>query len=403
MISIENAQNIIKAQAALLSIETKHVDLRELTAHVLAQEVHADRDYPPFPRALMDGFALKAGDHARFCKKGFLISQTIAAGDAAQDPVPAGKCACIMTGAPLPPGTDAVIPKEDSKESHQENIVHFNSKGIQSGQNTALQGEDIQAGQLLLGQGKRITNADIASLASLGVSQALVFSPPSCAILSTGNEIVPLSEQSPQRQQIRDANAPALRAYLNCYHVPIKFCEIVEDDLHKIEDALAKAMQSDFVILSGGVSMGELDLVPQVLNKMDVGCLFHRVNIKPAKPLWFGKKKGGPVIFGLPGNSFSVQAAFKIFVEPFLRVSLQASPLKAIRLKLANSHTRKDERPEYFPCLLNSAGELEAHSPRSSGDVRGALSSSGIALHPLGKSKLKAGSPVDFFFWNSLE
>ena len=403
MISIENAQNIIASQASLLSVKLKSVKLRELPGYVLAQDIYADRDYPPFCRALMDGFALHARDYAKLCKKGFLVSQTVAAGDAIQSPVSKGKCVRIMTGAPLPPRTDSVIPKEESHIENHPERAYFSCKTIKSGQNVALQGEDIQSGRELLAKGKRVQNTDIASLASLGISQALVFSAPSCTILSTGNEIVPTAKRKPQRHEIRDANAPALMARLDGYHVPIEAYQILKDEPKKIETALAKAMRSDFVILSGGVSMGGLDIVPQVLQKMGVDCLFHRVNIKPAKPFWFGKKKGGPVIFGLPGNSLSVQVAFKIFVEPFLRVCLQTSCLRVLKFKLADKHICKDKRPEYFPCLLNSEGQLEAYTPRSSGDIRGALGSSGIALHPAGKSSLRAGSELDFFLWDSID
>ena len=416
MISIETAQKLIQAQASLLSLTTKKVKLRELSGYVLAQDIYADRDYPPFHRALMDGFALKAKGYAHFHKKGFLLSQSISAGDSKQSFLALGECARIMTGAPLPPGADTVIPKEEEREeSKKENgersslrgveykdRIYFKCKRVQEGQNVALQGEDMKAGILVLHKGKRLGNTDISSLASLGISQALVFSPPTTSILSTGNEIVSMKKKA-ERQEIRDANAPFLRAYLSKYHVPIQFTGIVRDDPKEIKVALRRLMKSDFIILSGGLSMGEMDFVPQVMEEMGVDCLFHRVNVKPAKPFWFGKKKGGPVFFGLPGNNFSVQVAFKIFIEPFLRAFLQTSPLKAIKLKLANGRVRKDKRPEYFPCSLNSEGLLEARNLRSSGDVCGALGSSGIALHPSTKAALSQASPVHFFFWETLD
>ena len=423
MISIESAQNIIALQSAFLSLSTKQVKLEQLCGYVLAQNIYTDRDYPPFHRALMDGFALCTKDYARFYKKGFLVSETIAPASSKASSLSPGTCARIMTGAPLPLKADAIIPKEevilkakgqDKKKQRAgsspfakregEERVYFRPERIEKNQNIALQGEDSKAGLVLIPKGKRIRNADIASLASLGISRASVFSPPTCALLSTGNEIVPVDRKA-AREQIRDANAPALRAHLSQYHAPIDSYCIVRDERRKIKAALQKGMKSDFVIVSGGVSKGDLDIVPQVMQEVGVDCLFHRVNVKPAKPFYFGKKKNGPIVFGLPGNNFSAQVGFKVFIEPFLRLVLGTSPLKPIKLRLGSAHKRKDKRPEYFPCILDKeTGDLlQSYDLHSSGDVRGALGSSGIALHPMAKSTLPRGTQVDFLFWDSLD
>ena len=416
MISIEEAQKIIISRS--LKLKEKKVKLMELCGYVLAEDIYADRDYPPFPRSLMDGYAVSTIDFLKYQKKGFISSQSVNIGESLSLLITAGKCAKIMTGAPLPLGTDAVIAKEyllREEIQGDKTIVFFspslsNNTKFKNGYNVAQQGEDVKANEKLMRRGRRIGPSDIASLSSIGVSEACVFSPPSYSIISTGREIVKFDQDQERelgkdtiknirREQIRDANFPILVSYLNAYKANLDFYTLVSDNNTKsFEHEIGNVLQSktDIIIISGGVSVGDSDFVPDSLRNLGVDCLFHKVNIKPAKPFWFGERADGKVVFALPGNNFSVQVSFKIFIEPFLRASLLASPLKAISLPIAKEYKKangiKDKRPEYCPCYIKPKGSLEICVPNSSGDIKAAMNSSGIALFL--ESHLKEASLV---------
>ncbi len=435
MISVGEALGMITQEAVIFRerLGKKSVNLIELSGYVLGKNIYADRDYPPFHRALMDGYALCASDYKEFSGKGFfLLENEIWAGDEVTSSVRTRHCVHIATGASLPSGTDAVVPVEEVKELQEiqegqeieaRKAIYFSCNSVEVGYNVAHQGEDVQKGTELLARGTVIQSSDIATLASVGAFSPVVFSPPRCAIISTGNELLPMEKTNginkgsslfPKKEQIRDANFPCLASYLLSYHVPILFHQVVIDNPNDIQQALREALQYDLVLITGGVSMGggrgdrgeegdkgNRDFIPQALHDEGVECLFHRVNIKPGKPLWFGRKEGGSVVFALPGNNFSVQVNYKIFVEAFLRASMEASSPKNFLLPLERKRERslRNQRPEYFPCIINHKGRLEYYAPRSSGDVRSALFSHGIALHPVDTPNLPADSLVEFWPW----
>ena len=407
MISIKEAQKILVEEALSLSIE--HVPLTKAISFVLAKDIFADRDYPPFNRSLMDGFALRSSDYKKYNRLGFSKKGEIFAGEKVTNLLSKGNCMQIMTGAPVPQNADIVIPIEDVKDIVSATKIKYNTrnkteeekifllpkaKEILIGQNIARQGEDIEKGKKLYDCGHQIKTSDIATLASLGIDPVPVFQIPKCSIYSTGNEIVGTKEK-PSQTEIRDSNTPSLIAHLSKYNVQINKAFIkLKDEPKKIE-----AFSDDIIIFTGGVSMGKSDFLPKVLDKMGVKSLFHKVNIKPSKPIWFGKSKNGSVIFALPGNNFSVQVAFRIFIDPFLRASFQMPAEESTQFPLYRKREKLGLRPEYFPCFFQKCGNLDFYTPQSSGDIRSVIHSQGLAYHPSNQKVIKKNQKVDFIFW----
>ncbi len=393
---IEAQKQILGESSSLHPLSHKRVRLEQAVSHVLAKNITADRDYPPFDKATMDGFSIRIEDFSDFSKKGFHIAQENPAGTLSTTPILRGECSRIMTGAPLPPDADTVIRLEDIRE--ESNRIFPNLDHIQKGSFIIQQGEEIKKDSILLRKNTHLQSSDISLMASLGLSKVFVYTPPSCAILSTGNEIIPIS-QTPKQEQIRDCNYHSLKVALSSYHIRTRFHDIVKDNKKSIQKGIEKALKNDIVILTGGVSVGNLDLVPTVLSEMGCRCIFHKVNVKPGKPIWFGRKENGSIIFALPGNPISVHVGFKIFIEPYIRSSLHLPPLPTVFLPLEENHSLKDSRTEYFLCRLNQNGKLSIQPTNSSGDIKRILGSSGIACHPSVHPVILKDFPVEYLSW----
>ena len=378
-LSVAEARRLIleTALAPAAAVRRTAVPLRDAAGHVLAESIYADRDGPPFDRAMMDGYAIAAADFAPQ-REWPLAGPTIFAGQLCETPVPAGHCQRIMTGAPLPPGADCVVPVENSEDSEDfgpdQNHVRFpgvsDPAQIWSGRFVAAQGSDHTAGDLLLPAGHRVQAGSAGLLAANGCATVTIRRPPLIAMLSTGDEIVSLTDTGPTlaRQQIRDSNYYAMAAALAPYRIAPPRSHIAGDDPAELAAGLELLLNSsgnlpdaaeshgppDALILSGGVSMGDADHVPAALARAGVERSFHRVDVKPGRPLWFGSRPGGPTaVFALPGNSIACQVAFKLFIEPWLCASLGLPEPAVWKLPLAEGRRRhKGGRPEYFPAEL---------------------------------------------------
>ena len=401
MISVAEAQALILAEAH--SFGTEIVSLEKSFGRVLAQEVRADRDYPPFNRSAMDGYAIMAGE---FSPGGaYEIARTVFAGDktaANHAKEPAAKAVKIMTGAAVPSQFDAVIRSEDANVEGKN--VRFNISSAKAWQNISKQGEDLKKNQLLHLRGRNIDSATASLLASLGVVRPRVAKLPRVAIISTGNEIIQPNKK-PGLTQIRNANVTALRAQLAQSGIHTVAAIHVPDNRAKLKRAIAARGKFDILLLTGGVSAGDTDYVPEVLAELKYRKLFHKVQMKPGKPLWFGIK-GKTVVFAIPGNPFSCQVVFKVFIEPFLHACFGLLAPAAIHLPLEAERVKKDFLQNYFPVRINTANKngasaLSAIPFNSSGDVRAALFSDGIARHSADVAKIEAGMPVEFFPWRS--
>lgn len=347
----------------------------------------------------MDGFAIKSADYDSskiyYCKKEIFAGMESKL-DSGEEIVK------IMTGAVVPDGLDAVIKIEESEEiSKEENEIRvkLNSKKIFHFMNIAIEGEDLKKGESVLRSGTKIRMPEISLLASLGFDLVPVYCLPQVSIVSTGNEVIPV-EAEPLSYQIRDSNSYSLLAVLDRYGIKPKSSLLVPDEESKIVDALSQGLESDILLLSGGVSMGSMDLVPVLLRKLGVEEIFHKVFLKPGKPIWFGKK-GKTAVFGLPGNPFSVQVCSRLFLDPYIRSFLGLEIDKPQRFSFFGNRTKKNPMPEYFPVFLETKEQtgICTKSFNGSGDIRAGLFSDGIALHPADCSEIKDGDVLDFFPW----
>lgn len=397
MISVSEAQKIIGEQVFELKVE--EISLELACGRVLAEEVLADRDYPPFNRSSMDGVALRSAETGR--QDIFRLAGTIYAGDFNVKHYSEGEAVKIMTGAQVPDAFDAVVKVEDTEIKGSE--VHINVRSVPAGQHIAQQGEDLQEGELALPQGVRIRPAEIALLASLGKSTVKVFKSPKVVVIATGNEIKPVDELV-QRHQIRNSNGPVLTAFFRQLMMHEVDQYLVVDEPEQLEAVLTNALKADIVILSGGVSMGDADYVPETLQALGVEKIFHKVKLKPGKPLWFGRKQNGPVVFAMPGNPLSCQVTFKLFTEPFLRGCLKQAAWKPLYLKADFEREKKGPMEEYFPCkIMEKGGEsvLQLCPFNGSGDVTAAALSHGIARQPADAERIKSGDLIAFYFWQT--
>ncbi len=295
------------------------VRIQEALGLTLAEEIHADRPHPPFDRAMMDGYAVRLADAGGEAE----VAGQIAAGDRIDKSLEDGVAYAIMTGAPCPPGTEAVVPME--RVSCKVGSVCLPDR-IAPGEHVAPMGSECGMRQVVGDSGDRITPLVIANLATFGYTHLLAVPRPVCAVITTGAEFADTAN-APDTFQIRDANGPMLAALLHEAGIrQIIRCH-AEDTLESLEDALEKTDDAEVVLLTGGVSVGAYDLVPKALEVHGVQVLFHKVTQKPGKPLLFGRL-GRRLFFGLPGNPLAAHLGFHRYVLPaLLRMSGGSSAL----------------------------------------------------------------------------
>jgi molybdopterin molybdotransferase len=314
MISVTEATRIIQQVAVPHSIIS--VPLAEAVNRVLAEPVLADRDLPPFNRVAMDGIAIRSASFA--AHKSFKIEGIQAAGAAGKVLADERHCLEVMTGAVLPGGTDAVVRYEDV--DIQDGVATIQLPVVTAGMNIHHQGNDARQGEVLLAEGQLISPAEIALLASVGRAEVKVYDFPRTAIISSGDELVEV-DATPQAHQIRRSNAYALQAAMrelgwqaSAFHLN----DTREDVLHELQLLM---QDYDVLILSGGVSKGKFDFIPDALNALGVTKLFHQVSQRPGKPFWFGTSEN-KVVFALPGNPVSTFLCFYRYIKPWIRSNM---------------------------------------------------------------------------------
>ncbi|MCE9499437.1 MAG: molybdopterin molybdotransferase MoeA [Leptospira sp.] len=401
MISVREAREIISSVKLKASI--KEVSFDALSGFVLAEDIYADRDYPPFNRATMDGFAVNSENFRGGMK--FRIVAEIPAGFSYDKKINSDSCVKIMTGASVPEGLDVIIKLEDSEElpgMNDEKFASFHLESVKPFLNIAKKGEDIQDKAKLLQKGNFCSPQVVSALATLGITNVKVTAPPSVAIISTGNEIVS-PESDPSRVQIRDSNSYTLCEFLKKYNIKPEITELVPDDPDRLRESIKRGLEKNILFITGGVSMGSHDFVPAVLKSLNVTNRFHKVGIKPGKPFWFGESRSGGVVFALPGNPFSVQIIYKVFIENFLRNHVGLSDTMSLILPMEISREKKNNLDEYFPAsIVNHPGSAPFMKPighNGSGDIRAGLYSDGIGLHPASEPVLEKGSLSEFIYW----
>jgi molybdopterin molybdotransferase len=386
MILFEKALDITLNKARLMTSEEVH--LNEAWGRVLAADVQADLDMPPFDKSAVDGFACKQNDLGKILE----IVETIPAGHLPEKTILEGTCARIMTGAMVPKGSECVVMIEDTEPAGEQSIRIKISK---TSSNICKYAEDIVKDTCVLKAGTLLQPQHIAVLASVGAHRPVVSKRPTVAIISTGNELVD-PDIMPGPAHIRDSNSHQLAAaVLKAGGLAINL-GISSDEKEDMHGMILKAVDcADVVLLSGGVSMGDFDYVPSIFNMTGITMHFQKIAIQPGKPTIFGTK-GRNYFFGLPGNPVSSFVLFELLVKPFLlRMMGWHGSFPSIRTFMGKDYTRrKSVRKTFIPIALRNglAVPVEYHG---SAHINAYSVADGIISMEIGKTKLKEGEAID--------
>jgi molybdopterin molybdotransferase len=359
---------------------------------VLAQEVKTDREYPPFDRSTRDGYAVRAKEVAPDAK--LKCVGEIKAGDTVSEPLAAGTCVQIMTGAAVPVGADAVVMVEHTQR--EGDVVRF-ERAAQAGQNIVPRGSEALAGQTILRPGMRLGYAELALAAQVGAVELQCTKKPRVAILSTGDEVV-MVEETPGPFQIRNSNSVSLAAQVRLAGGEPIALGNAPDRVEDLGEKIERGLKEDALVLSGGVSMGKYDLVEKVLKAMGAEFYFDAVAIRPGKPAVFGVCQGRPV-FGLPGNPVSTMVTFELFVTPAIDL-LSGAEARALPLMEAQLGEALNEKPgltHFLPARVEWRGplpEVKAVKWQGSGDIAALANANCFLAVPAGRNKIAAGERV---------
>jgi molybdopterin molybdotransferase len=343
--------------------EPETVPVLSATGRILAEDISADRDYPPFDRSARDGFAVRAAD----LPGKLLIVGEVRAGEVFTGQMSANGAVEIMTGAPLPPGADAVVMVEHV--DRRENRVAI-SRSMKPGDNFTPKGTDAKRGEIVLRAGQKLGFTETAVLAMVGRERVKVFRQPRIAILPTGDEIVEAGEV-PLPHQIRNSNAWSLAVQVTRAGGLPEILPIARDSYESTRTSIEKGLQSDLLLLSGGVSAGKYDIVEQVLADLGARFFFTRVKIQPGQPLVFGAV-GDKFFFGLPGNPASTMVTFELFARAAVeRLSGVEHPmLPLLRSRLTRDFRQKPGLTRFLPARLSEDGSsIEPTGWHGSGDI----------------------------------
>ena len=397
MINYKEAQQQILLLAKPLQTET--ISLDDAYGRVLAETIIADRDYPPFNRATMDGYAIRFEDFNEGLRTYSVVS-TIYAGQQNSVILLPGECYKIMTGASIPSHADVVIRKEETEAT--QHLVTIKSNACNYFQNIAKQGEDIKYNAVITDTNIICTPAVISVLAALGRYKVSVKKFPKVSVFTTGNEIVPVNTAKISTVQIRNSNQYLLKNLLLEWNINPPICEHVKDDKVALTKAFSNALDSDIIIVNGGVSAGDADYVPEILINIGVNMLFHKVAIRPGKPFWCGQLPNGGIVFALPGNPFSCMVTFNLFIKPYLTACLGLPQKPFMQLPLLDIKRKKVSLDEFFPVQFqdNPVG-LKPCGFNTSGDIKASLFADGIALHPSGMETLEKDFLTDYLPFRS--
>lgn len=394
VLTFQQARAVVLQHASYVSpSRSAELPIAESLGHVVAEDLRADRDYPPFPRSTRDGYAVRAADVQQVPAKRRVIGQ-IKAGDTFSRSVNAGECVEIMTGAAVPPGADAVVMVEYTRNDGDAVIIE---RVVVSGENVVPRGAECHRDDIVFARGTRLRAQEIAVATTIGCTQVSVYTKPRIAILSTGDEVVEL-EQQPGPVQIRNSNAYSLAAQITRTGAEAVRLPIAADEKTRLRELIDQGLTADLLLLSGGVSMGKYDLVEQVLNDLRAEFYFTGVKIQPGKPLVFGKVRG-KYFFGLPGNPVSTMVTFQLFARAILDALAGAKPrpLPFASAQLKSEFQTKTGLTRFLPARLLpdiTQPQVELVPWHGSGDVFAQSKADCLLVVPPDRERIPAGTMV---------
>ena len=399
MIEYQEARNRILAATRFLGAES--VPLLGALGRSLAVDVKAGEDIPPFAKAVMDGYAVRAADTCLTAGAGAVeleVVEDLPAGRVTRKAVGPGQAIRIMTGAPLPRGADAVVMVERTEKAGTAvRVLH----SVRPGENIGLAGEDVRKGDIVLERGSLIGPAELGMLAALNRSVVRVARRPRAAIIATGDEIVEPGERKGPGK-IRNSNGYSLLAMALGAGAEAFYLGIARDRRSSLVGKIRRAAECDILLLSGGVSVGDHDLVKSQLESLGVRPVFWKVRIKPGKPVFFGVR-GKQLVFGLPGNPTSAMVTFLLFVRPAIDKMMGRKEIGPRRAKavLSEDIALKPGRRHYLRGILEGAGPVLRVAPyanQKSGVLRSMVRSRVLIEAPADASRLEKGREIDIVF-----
>ena len=331
----------------------------ESIGYVLAEDVSADLDSPPHDKALVDGFAVRSQDIQSQANARLRVLEQVVAGGVPSQAVVPGTAIQVMTGAPIPAGADAMVMVEDTQTSGDQ--VAIKVQNLRDGQGILRRGAAFSSGELVLPQGRQIRGIDVGLLSEVGRAQVRCYARPTVAILPTGEELVPVTTM-PAMGKIRNSNGPMLHAMAQQTAGESRLLDVARDDPDDLRRQVHAGLEAEVLVLTGGVSAGVRDLVPAVLAAAGVQEVFHKVALKPGKPVWFGVAASADrrtLVFGLPGNPVSSLVCFQLFVQTAIRQMTGQDPAPPWRSVQLQRPFRTSGRPTFWP----------AHCARHDGDL----------------------------------
>lgn len=379
------AQTIVFSSAAPPGKES--VPLKDALGRVLAEPLLADSDLPPFSRSAMDGYACRKAD----LNEPLEVIETIPAGSDPEKSIGKGECSKIMTGAKIPEGCDMVIRIEDT-ELNDEGKVIVRVKGVNS--NIRYRGEDLKKGSEILKAGIQINKQHIGILAMSGKINPVVYQLPSVGIIATGAELVP-PESVQEKSRIRNSNGPQLTAQVSAMGLPAEDFGIATDDRERIRNLVYEGLKRHrIVLISGGVSAGDYDFVPDILAGIGMEIRFHKMKVRPGKPLLFAVRDD-QYVFGIPGNPVSTFVQFECLIKPFLRKLMGIGEFeKRYAMFSGEDYQHVESELQYFlPVRITEDGVLTL-TYHGSGHLVSYAGADGILEIPPGKTFIRKGERV---------
>ena len=400
MLTPVEADALIGQHLQCLPIES--LPLTQCAGAVLRESIYAERDQPPFDRVAMDGIALDSRAVAAG-RRAFRVQATQAAGDPPLTLAASSGCIDVMTGAVLPAGCDSVVPVEEITVTNGEAALGATVR-VEAWQNVHRRGTDTRQGTLLVSSGTRLRSPEIAIAAGAGMARIRVSSQPMLAVISTGNELIEPGEPV-LPHQVRRSNAYAIVSALRERGFQRVADDHIQDDAGELRERLRFHLEThDVLVLSGGVSMGRFDLVPQVLEELGVHAIFHKVAQRPGKPLWFGVAPSGAAVFGLPGNPVSTLVCLSRYVLPALFVSLGHKPPPPERLALGAPVTVNAPLTHFMPVRIEPddwGRPWATPAPTNgSGDFTALAGTDGFVELPPGPNTYQKGFVTRLYRWS---